>query len=157
MILPLKDRLLAKFEVDEDTGCWVWHGGTAKGYGVIRAHGRQQQAHRISYELFVGPIPEGLDIDHLCRNRPCVNPAHLEPVTRRENLFRGDTIPARNAAKTHCGRGHEYTPDNTVFARDGSRDCKTCRNERRRRNYDENRDARNATRRARASLRRAAV
>jgi hypothetical protein len=83
--------------VDEETGCWVWQRALSKnGYGSLRFDGRTQYAHRWMYEQMVGPIPQGLDLDHLCRNRACVNPDHLEPVTRRENLVRG--ITARKLA-----------------------------------------------------------
>jgi hypothetical protein len=75
---------------------------------------------------YVGKIPEGLQIDHLCRVRECANPAHLEAVTCRENLLRGDTVTAHNANKTHCVNGHEYTPENTAITRDGCRRCRIC-------------------------------
>ena len=115
--------------------CWIWTGATAMGYGRINAggrHGKSLQAHRVAYEFMVGPIPAGLQLDHLCRNKRCVNPLHLEAVTQRENLLRGDTIPGRNAAKTHCIRGHEFTPDNTILRGrvEGGRDCRTCKRER---------------------------
>jgi hypothetical protein len=80
----------------------------------------------VAYELAIGPIPEGLTIDHLCRNRGCVNPAHLEAVTNRTNLLRGDGIAALNARKTHCKRGHEFTPENTYVWREGTRACRAC-------------------------------
>lgn len=84
-------------------------------------------AHRYAYELLVGPIPEGLHIDHLCRVRLCVNPAHLEAVTCHENNRRSTSPTAVNAKKTHCPRGHEYTEENTYFAPpDGRRMCKPC-------------------------------
>lgn len=106
--------------------CWLWTGYIADtGYGQF-ASGHTRLAHRISYQLVVGPIPEGLQIDHLCRVRHCVNPLHLEPVTQRENLLRGETITARNAAKTHCPRGHAYTAENTYVRPRGSRECRTC-------------------------------
>ncbi|MBO0885095.1 MAG: HNH endonuclease [Mycobacterium sp.] len=86
----------------------------------------QHPAHRIAYTWLVGPIPEGFDLDHLCRVRSCVNPAHLEPVPRRTNLLRGRTIPAANAAKTHCPHGHPYDDTNTVRNKTG-RLCLACR------------------------------
>jgi hypothetical protein len=90
--------------------------------------------HRLAYEVFVGPIPDGLQIDHLCRQRACCNPDHLEAVTCRVNLLRGDTITAREAATTHCPQGHEYTEANTYRRPDNpiKRDCKICRRERQR-------------------------
>jgi HNH endonuclease len=108
-------------------GCWVWTGyrNPTSGYGTIKFTGTKGfYAHRLVYELLVGPIPEGLQLDHLCRNRWCVNPSHMEPVTQRENLLRGDTVVAKNAAKTHCLRGHLFDyvrPDGT------GRDCRTCK------------------------------
>lgn len=116
--------------LDPETGCWVWQlaiGGT--GYGTITVNGRTMRAHRVYYARERGDIPEGLVLDHLCRNRRCVNPAHLEPVTDRENILRGEGPPAQNARKTHCPRGHEFTPENTGYAQRGHRReryCKTC-------------------------------
>ncbi len=109
-----------------ETPCWVWDRGL-DGYGYGRMRGRR--AHRVSYELHVGPIPEGLDLDHLCRVRNCVNPAHLEPVTRAENVLRGVSRPAENARKTHCIHGHALTPDNVYVPpkRPGMRYCLRCR------------------------------
>jgi len=111
-------------QADVDAGgCWMWRGQTIPlGYGRL-SHGGPLQAHRVAYEILVGPIPEGLTIDHLCRVPGCVNPAHLEPVTASENLRR------RHAAVTHCPQGHEYTAENTYQHR-GSRYCKACTRER---------------------------
>lgn len=107
--------------------CWPWTAGTARGgYGKFTIRpGVGVMAHRFSYTMERGPIPDGLQLDHLCRNPPCVNPDHLEPVTCRENLLRGNTFQARNAAKTHCDAGHEFTPANTRITRTG-RSCKAC-------------------------------
>lgn len=110
------------------TGCWLWNGKIApNGYGQFSlGHARYVSAHRWGYERFRGPIPTGADLDHTCRRRACVNPDHLEPVSRRENLLRGDTIPARHSAKTQCPQGHAYTAENTYSYR-GQRHCRTCR------------------------------
>lgn len=123
--MPIIERV-RKYTRPAENGCWEWIGSTNGGYGKITINKRTYKAHRVTYELFVGPIPAGLDIDHLCRNHGCVNPAHLEPVTRRENLLRGVGTTARNAAKTHCPRGHAYTPENTHRRADGSRRCRIC-------------------------------
>lgn len=107
-------RLDAKVDVDSTTGCWVWKRKTnSGGYGSMWLAGRAVMAHRAAYIIHKGPIPAGLDIDHLCRNRACANPAHLEAVSRRVNLLRGVGPTATRAAQTHCKRGHEFTPENT--------------------------------------------
>lgn len=109
-------------------GCWIWTAALDRdGYGRCRRDGGKR-AHRVAYEELIGPIPEGLVIDHLCRVRACVNPAHLEPVANLDNLMRGQTLAAINAAKTHCPRGHEYTSENTQRKSNGSRICRTCSN-----------------------------
>ena len=106
--------------------CWLWTKSfSPNGYGVMKIDGKNVKAHRLSYELFVGSIPDGLELDHLCRVRHCVNPAHLEAVTHRENVLRGNSPPSRNARKTHCLRGHEFTPENTMAIK-GGRACRAC-------------------------------
>ena len=122
------ERFDAKWIPEPNTGCWLWVGTTSpNGYGRFWSKGRLAYAHRHAYERWVGPIPDGLQLDHLCRVRCCVNPGHLEAVTCRENLLRGETFQAANAAKTHCIRGHEFTPENTHVRKGGGRDCRTCR------------------------------
>lgn len=112
----------------DGTGCWLWQRcRTSSGYGLINIRGRNRRAHRVAYEIVKGPIPAGLTIDHRCRGRACINPDHLEAVTNRENVMRGDTIPARNAAKTHCLNGHPFDEENTQVSAAGHRRCRTCR------------------------------
>lgn len=128
-------RFFERFDEDPETGCWLWTGASANGYGRFMLRRRQTLAHRFSYEYFIGPIPEGLQIDHLCRTRGCVNPGHLEPVTPQENTLRGDTLPAANARKTHCPKGHPYDAENTVTSSLGRRTCRACNRAKARRHY----------------------
>lgn len=114
------ERLWSRVTIESPGGCWVYGGYLLNGYGRLRGDdGRKVLAHRLAYEQLVGPIPEGLTLDHVkargCASKACVNPGHLEPVTMRENTMRGNTIAARNAAKTHCPKGHPYDERNTYF------------------------------------------
>ena len=126
-------------KVDRSGGpdaCWRWLAAkSGNGYGAFYFRGRWGLAYRCAYELLVGPIPEGLQIDHLCRVRDCVNPTHLEPVTHRENLLRGEGVAAQHAAKTHCPRGHPYSGVNLYVypAPRGQRECRECRRQYQRR------------------------
>lgn len=126
MPMTTRERLLARVKVTEG-GCWEWTGVLVRGYGqMLVSRSSTRYVHRIAYEEFVGPIPKGLTIDHLCRNRACFNPEHLEPVTMRENLLRGNTRQAANAQKTHCVRGHPLSGDNLYVTKRGSRNCREC-------------------------------
>lgn len=134
MTADVPERFWSKVDYGADDECWLWTGAIGNGYGRFTIGRKEVRAHRWAYEALVGPVPPSLDIDHLCRVRACVNPAHLEPVSRRENLLRGDTITARNAARTHCPQGHPYDESNTKRRR-GGRECRRCAadSERRRR------------------------
>lgn len=129
---PAEERFWEKVDQDGPNGCWIWTGTkNEQGYGrfaLFCRPTRQVRAYRYSYELLVGPIPEGLELDHLCRNRGCVNPDHLEPVTHRENTLRGFNPAGMNARKTHCIHGHEFTEKNTIHTKRGGRHCRACKN-----------------------------
>lgn len=125
------ERFWAKVAKQLD-GCWLWKGATNGDgrYGMVGGRGKGlEQAHRVAYEMAHGAIPDGLVIDHLCRTTLCVNPDHLEPVTQAENIMRGVAPTALNARKTHCKRGHEFTPENTYVMTNGGRTCRTCARE----------------------------
>lgn len=108
--------------------CWEWRGAIdIGGYGKFAAGRRFFQAHRWAYEFLRAEIPEGLPLDHLCSNRPCVNPWHLEPVTQRVNLHRSNNHVGINARKTHCIRGHAFDEANTyITPKRGRRHCRAC-------------------------------
>jgi hypothetical protein len=132
---PIIDRLMAKLSFER--GCWIFRGALTKGYGAIGGggrHGGPRYAHRVAYEELVGPIPDGLHIDHLCREPRCCNPMHLEPVPHGENILRGNTWAAKNAAKTHCVNGHAFDEANTDIWH-GQRKCKQCNRDRQRGYY----------------------
>lgn len=119
-----------------DTPCWICTSIDLQGYGRMSHLGTQRRAHRVMYMRLVGPIPEGLVLDHLCRVRSCVNPEHLEPVTNEENLKRGFGWGALNAAKTHCAKGHPFSGENLYVKPNGERACRACRAASRRRYRD---------------------
>ena len=132
---PLIERFMHLVSPEPNTGCWLWFGsGTQNGYGQFWISSRRSQvAHKFLYESIHGPIGHGLNLDHLCRVRCCVNPNHLEPVTRAENLRRSPIRTAgaqasakARAAQSHCKRGHEFTQENT-YLNQGKRYCMDCR------------------------------
>ncbi len=117
---------MEKIDIDSVTQCWNWTGAeTGNGYGLTWRNGRHIVAHRAAYELWRERVPNGLELDHLCKNKKCVNPAHLEIVTHSENSRRAFAIK-----KTHCKRGHIMSPDNTYVRKNGSHQCRTCQTKR---------------------------
>jgi len=119
-----------KIIVDKDSGCWIWTSNVIHEYGYFALNGKKILTHRFVYELNKGKIPNGLELDHLCRNRRCCNPDHLEPVTRRENLLRGLTgllTGKLNLEKKYCKNGHLFNQENTYLRKDKlGRECKQC-------------------------------
>ncbi len=124
--LSVPEKFWARVEITET--CWLWIGAlTSEGYGnFISGPHEWSLAHRYAYEFCVGPIPEGLTIDHLCRIRRCVLPDHLEPVTNRVNILRGESPSARQARQTHCIYGHPFDEENTWLSKTNKRHCRTC-------------------------------
>lgn len=122
--MPMKPNTLEDFrqvlQLGKADECWPWQRGrTGAGYGAYKLEGRQELAHRLSYEIAKGPIPAGLVIDHLCRNRACQNPDHMEVVTNQENMLRGRWLEV-------CKYGHPRTPENTYISPSGNRQCRLC-------------------------------
>ena len=149
----LPTRFWAKVSPEPNSGCWLWVAGTWDGYGRFNVGSRTDrsarvvQAHILAYEELVDSVPDGLELDHLCRVRCCVNPSHLEPVTHAENMRRGEAGrvgAARQRAKTHCPKGHPYDEANTriTFAVGFGRQCRACDRDLHRRLRAERRAAR---------------
>jgi hypothetical protein len=144
--IVLRDEMLPRFTDkivhDPATDCWNWTAYRGPGgYGRFSVDGPMRMAHRVSYTFFVGPVPGGKQIDHLCRNRGCVNPDHLEPVTNYENVVRGES-GAKQAARTHCPQGHEYAGKNLIVNTNGARVCRECQNAAQRRQNAKKKEAR---------------
>ena len=140
--MPLPSTFWQK--VVKTESCWNWVGYLMpRGYGRTHIGKKNKLAHRATYEELVGPIPNGLDIDHLCRNRRCVNPGHLRPATRRQNLLApGSLSPSKACSeKTHCYRGHPFDAGNYRIMRDGSRRCVVCERDYRKRRSERERAA----------------
>lgn len=130
--VPRSTRSLKVGWITDANGCDIWQGARGRdGYPIGTYNGHQCRITRVRYEREIGPIPEGMQLDHyVCDNGPggCCNPFHCRPVTTRENTLRGNSVSSHNLAKTHCPRGHEYTPDNIAWSRGGTnRSCRACR------------------------------
>ena len=125
------ERVLSRIEKIPDAGCWIFMGSLCKGYGQVRCGSTTRRTHRIVYESLVGPIPEGRQLDHVCRVRSCCNPSHLRVVTNRENMMAPGSLalPRIYANATHCLHGHELSGTNLYLYR-GKRQCRTCRHRR---------------------------
>ena len=124
--LPVIERFLLKVKIIE-SGCWEWTASkNRKGYGQFNLHKKIVRSQRLIYEYYYGQISPDLTIDHLCRNRACVNPLHLEQVTSKVNTLRGEGETAINSRKTHCVKGHEFTEENTRIDKNESRICRRC-------------------------------
>lgn len=130
MDAAVMERFMSYVMPEPNSGCWLWTGTlNTQGYGRFHINGKRPMAHKYVFEALVKKVPEGLSLDHLCRVRCCVNPQHLEPVTTRENIMRGENKVAALAGRTHCNRGHEFTAENTSVRKHRGktyRGCKKC-------------------------------
>ena len=161
MQIDMRSRIESKFIPEPNSGCFIWTGmlnGAGYGMVAVTTNGvkRLRRAHRLYYEIEKGPIPEGLVIDHLCRMRCCLNPAHMEPVTSVENVMRGESFFAQQVRRTHCPQGHLYGGKNLRISAKGERICKICDRNRAMSYHWKNRAQCNAKRAARAKKKRLA-
>ena len=134
LVLNKRQHINFWAKIDKSGICWEWTGSKNNGgYGLFGLNYKMRSAHRVSYEIKWGKIPDGLVINHMCRNRGCVNPDHLEVVTQKVNVQKGLAgfkTGLKNRAKTHCPQNHEYTPDNLTKQNNNKRNCKACNNDR---------------------------
>jgi hypothetical protein len=123
-------RTLLEDRIFRTGDCWLWIGSVSdRGYGNVTYKGKSYKAHRLAYHFYKEDLIPGLEIDHLCKVKNCVNPDHLEQVTKQENMRRSDCVSAVNRRKTRCKRGHDFNSDNTYTHKSGKRSCRLCRNE----------------------------
>ena len=139
-LAPSMEWIMSRVSPEPTSGCWLWTGSAVnKGYGRIRlSDGRSYSAHRLIYEVLRGvTVPLAMVVDHLCRNPGCVNPDHMEPVTNKENILRGESVSARSAKVTHCPRGHELADGNIRYMGPSRthRTCRICARDRKRRDW----------------------
>lgn len=129
----VKERFFNKYTVNPLTDCWEWNKPKKNGYGQFYHNGTMRRSHIFSYELYYGNVPEGMVLDHLCKNKACCNPDHLETVSQKTNVRRGragESCKERAFLQTHCKRGHKFTVDNTYVSKVGARHCRACRTDR---------------------------
>jgi len=132
----IKNRLFNLSYPEPNTGCYIWGGATyLNGYGILTINKKCLSAHRVSYYVHKGNIGYGLVVDHLCNNKLCINPEHLQATTQKKNVLRGNSGSAKNSIKTHCYKGHEFTKENTRINNRGSRDCIICHKDKKKRYY----------------------
>lgn len=124
----IQNLILSNIDINENN-CWLWKKTTWMGYGKISWDGICWRVHRLAYLDFYGKLTKNLVLDHLCKNTFCVNPAHLEEISQKENVMRGNSLPCANSKKTHCSRGHEFVKENTLIYKN-KRECKICKYER---------------------------
>lgn len=134
--LTPNERFDSRWVPEPMTGCWLWVGtASPRGYATFRVNGRKIGVHRFAYERWVGPIRDGLVVDHICNNPTCVNPDHLQAITQRDNVRRGRGTSGINSRKQECIHGHPFDADNTYVDPGGGRHCRECRRQADKRRY----------------------